>query len=104
LQELAILRRENNELRIYVLMQSQVTLEYSDDNKPTRIDAIVISTQHDDFDEEATMLAKIKKDIIEILIPRIIENPTTAHLFDAIQYHINPTGKFVIGGPHGDTD
>jgi S-adenosylmethionine synthetase len=65
LQELAILRRENNELLIYVQMQNQVTLEYSDDNKPTRIDAIVISTQHDDFDEEATMLAKIKKDIIE---------------------------------------
>ncbi|MFA9213691.1 MAG: methionine adenosyltransferase domain-containing protein, partial [Candidatus Methylacidiphilales bacterium] len=79
--------------------------EYSDDNKPTRIDAIVISTQHDDFDEEATMLAKIKKDIIEILIPRIIaKNPEHAHLFnDKINYHINPTGKFVIGGPHGDT-
>ena len=106
LQELAILRRENNEITyLRPDAKSQVTLEYSDDNKPTRIEAIVISTQHDDFDEEATMLAKIKKDIIEILIPRIIaKNPAHAHLFnDVIQYHINPTGKFVIGGPHGDT-
>ncbi|MCD0468296.1 methionine adenosyltransferase [Flavobacterium sp. JAS] len=106
LQELAILRRENKEITyLRPDAKSQVTLEYSDDNKPTRIDAIVISTQHDDFDEEATMLAKIKKDIIEILIPRIIaKNPTHAHLFnDKINYHINPTGKFVIGGPHGDT-
>jgi S-adenosylmethionine synthetase len=106
LQELAILRRENNEITyLRPDAKSQVTLEYSDDNKPTRIDAIVISTQHDDFDEEATMLAKIKKDLVEILIPRIIaKNPAHAHLFnDAIQYHINPTGKFVIGGPHGDT-
>ena len=106
LQELAILRRENKEITyLRPDAKSQVTLEYSDDNKPTRIEAIVISTQHDDFDEEATMLAKIKKDIIEILIPRIIaKNPAHAPLFnDAIQYHINPTGKFVIGGPHGDT-
>ncbi|HEU4788415.1 MAG TPA: methionine adenosyltransferase [Flavobacterium sp.] len=106
LQELAILRRENNEITyLRPDAKSQVTLEYSDDNKPTRIDAIVISTQHDDFDEEEAMLAKIKKDIIEILIPRIIaKNPKQAHLFnDKIQYHINPTGKFVIGGPHGDT-
>jgi hypothetical protein len=78
------------------------TLEYSDDNKPTRIDAIVISTQHDDFDEESIMLAKIKKDIVSILI--IAKYPAHAPLFnDAIKYHINPTGKFVIGGPHGDT-
>src|SRR5574343_577953 len=106
LQELAILRRENKEITyLRPDAKSQVTLEYSDDNKPTRIDAIVISTQHDDFDEETAMLAKIKKDIIEILIPRIIaKNPENAHLFnDKIQYHINPTGKFVIGGPHGDT-
>jgi S-adenosylmethionine synthetase len=106
LQELALLRRENNEITyLRPDAKSQVTLEYSDDNKPTRIEAIVISTQHDDFDEEATMLAKIKKDIIEILIPRIIaKNPTSAHLFnDQIKYHINPTGKFVIGGPHGDS-
>jgi S-adenosylmethionine synthetase len=106
LQELALLRRENTAITyLRPDAKSQVTLEYSDDNIPTRIDAIVISTQHDDFDEEAIMLAKIKKDIVEILIPRIIaKNPKSAHLFnDAIHYHINPTGKFVIGGPHGDT-
>ena len=85
--------------------KSQVTLEYDNDNKPVRIDAIVVSTQHDEFADEPTMLAKIKKDIIEILIPRVIaKNPQYAHLFnDTIKYHINPTGKFVIGGPHGDT-
>ena len=106
LQELAVLRRENNEITyLRPDAKSQVTLEYDDNNKPVRIDAIVISTQHDDFDEEATMLAKIKKDLVGILIPRIIRNnPQYAHLFnDKIQYHINPTGKFVIGGPHGDT-
>jgi S-adenosylmethionine synthetase len=106
LQELAVLRRENNEIKyLRPDAKSQVTLEYDDDNKPTRIDAIVISTQHDDFDEEATMLAKIKSDLVGILIPRIIKNnPQYAHLFnDKITYHINPTGKFVIGGPHGDT-
>jgi S-adenosylmethionine synthetase len=106
LQELAVLRRENNEIQyLRPDAKSQVTLEYDDDNKPARIDAIVISTQHDDFDEEAKMLAKIKSDLVEILIPRIIKNnPQYAHLFnDKIQYHINPTGKFVIGGPHGDT-
>ena len=106
LQELAILRRENNEINyLRPDAKSQVTLEYDDANKPTRIDAIVISTQHDDFDEEATMLAKIKTDLVGILIPRIIKkNPQYAHLFnDKITYHINPTGKFVIGGPHGDT-
>jgi S-adenosylmethionine synthetase len=106
LQELAALRRENSAITyLRPDAKSQVTLEYDDNNKPSRIDAIVISTQHDDFDEETKMLAKIKKDIIEILIPRIIaKNPQYAHLFnDKIQYHINPTGKFVIGGPHGDT-
>ena len=106
LQELAALRRENKEITyLRPDAKSQVTLEYSDDNKPVRIDAIVISTQHDDFDEESTMLAKIKSDLIGILIPRIIkQNPQYAHLFnDKITYHINPTGKFVIGGPHGDT-
>jgi S-adenosylmethionine synthetase len=106
LQELAVLRRENNEIKyLRPDAKSQVTLEYNDDNKPSRIDAIVISTQHDDFDEEATMLAKIKTDLVGILIPRIIKsNPQYAHLFnDTIKYHINPTGKFVIGGPHGDT-
>jgi S-adenosylmethionine synthetase len=86
--------------------KSQVTIEYSDDNVPQRIDAIVVSTQHDDFDEEATMLAKIKSDIINILIPRVKAKlkPSLQKLFtDQITYHINPTGKFVIGGPHGDT-
>jgi S-adenosylmethionine synthetase len=104
--ELANLRRENSEITyLRPDAKSQVTLEYSDDNKPVRIDAIVISTQHDDFDEEATMLAKIKKDLISILIPRIkAKYPQYAHFFnDNITYHINPTGKFVIGGPHGDT-
>jgi S-adenosylmethionine synthetase len=104
--ELANLRRENSEITyLRPDAKSQVTLEYSDDNKPQRIDAIVISTQHDDFDEEATMLAKIKSDLISILIPRIkAKYPQYAHFFnDNITYHINPTGKFVIGGPHGDT-
>ena len=106
LQELAVLRRENKEIKyLRPDAKSQVTLEYSDDNKPVRIEAIVISTQHDDFDEEQKMLAKIKTDLVGILIPRIIQkNPKYAHLFnDTIKYHINPTGKFVIGGPHGDT-
>ncbi|MBY0245285.1 MAG: methionine adenosyltransferase [Sphingobacteriaceae bacterium] len=106
LQELAILRRENKEITyLRPDAKSQVTLEYDDNNKPIRIDAIVVSTQHDDFDAEEKMLAKIKSDIVGILIPRIIKNnPQVAHLFnDKIQYHINPTGKFVIGGPHGDT-
>ncbi|MFC4815876.1 methionine adenosyltransferase [Flavobacterium sp. GCM10023249] len=106
LQELADLRRENSAITyLRPDAKSQVTLEYDDNNKPVRIDAIVISTQHDDFAEETEMLAKIKKDIIDILIPRIITKyPQYAHLFnDKIEYHINPTGKFVIGGPHGDT-
>lgn len=106
LQELAALRRENKEITyLRPDSKSQVTIEYSDENKPVRIDAIVVSTQHDDFDEDETMLAKIRKDIVAILIPRVIaKNPQYAHLFnDKITYHINPTGKFVIGGPHGDT-
>ena len=106
LQELAALRRENDQITyLRPDAKSQVTLEYDDNNKPVRIDAIVVSTQHDDFADEPTMLAKIKEDILNILIPRIIEkNPQYAYLFnDAITYHINPTGKFVIGGPHGDT-
>jgi len=104
--ELANLRRENNEIKyLRPDAKSQVTLEYSDDNKPQRIDAIVISTQHDDFAPEAEMLAKIKSDLVSILIPRIkAKYPQYEHLFnDNITYHINPTGKFVIGGPHGDT-
>ena len=86
--------------------KSQVTIEYSDKNVPLRIDSIVLSTQHDDFAAEATMLAKIKEDIVSILIPRLITKlpADLQKLFNAdITYHINPTGKFVIGGPHGDT-
>lgn len=105
--ELAAIRREKNSKMPYLRpdAKSQVTLEYDDNNKPVRIDAIVISTQHDDFDAEAKMLARIKKDVISILIPRIkAKYKKYASLFnDDIKYHINPTGKFVIGGPHGDT-
>lgn len=106
LQELAEIRRENREITyLRPDAKSQVTLEYDNDNKPSRIDTIVLSTQHDDFDQEAAMLSKIDADIKSVLIPRIIaKNPQYAHLFnDNIIYHINPTGKFVIGGPHGDT-
>jgi S-adenosylmethionine synthetase len=105
--ELATLRRENKEIAyLRPDAKSQVTIEYNDEHQPIRIDSIVISTQHDDFDEETSMLAKIKKDIISILIPRIKAKlkPEIQQLFnDQIKYHINPTGKFVIGGPHGDT-
>jgi S-adenosylmethionine synthetase len=104
--ELAAIRRENNEIGyLRPDAKSQVTLEYDDNNQPIRIDAIVISTQHDDFDEDEAMLAKIRKDVISILIPRVkARYPKYAHFFsDDITYHINPTGKFVIGGPHGDT-
>lgn len=108
LVELAAIRRENTEIKyLRPDAKSQVTIEYSDDNTPIRIDSIVISTQHDDFDEEGKMLAKIKQDIINILIPRVkkqLSKPALQALFtDKITYHINPTGKFVIGGPHGDT-
>ncbi len=107
LKELAALRRENKEIAyLRPDAKSQVTIEYGDDNQPLRIDAIVISTQHDDFDEEKAMLAKIKQDLIKILIPRVKAQlkPDIRALFtDKITYHINPTGKFVIGGPHGDT-
>ena len=108
LKELADLRRENNEITyLRPDSKSQVTIEYNNDNKPVRIDSIVLSTQHDDFDEnEERMLEKIKDDIIAILIPRVKSQlkPEIQALFnDNIKYHINPTGKFVIGGPHGDT-
>ena len=107
LKELAALRRENNEITyLRPDSKSQVTIEYSDDNKPIRIDAIVISTQHDDFAGEYEMLTKIKKDVIEILIPRVkalLPIETQALFTDNITYHVNPTGVFVIGGPHGDT-
>ena len=107
LRELAALRRENKDIT-YLRPDSkaQVTIEYSDDNVPQRIEAIVVSTQHDDFDEEEAMLAKIKSDIISILIPRVKAQlkPELQKLFTSdMKYHINPTGKFVIGGPHGDT-
>jgi S-adenosylmethionine synthetase len=104
--ELAALRRENKQIKyLRPDAKSQVTLEYDDNNRPVRIEAIVVSTQHDEFDTEAKMLAKIKKDIIDILIPRVkAKYKKYASLFnDKIKYHINPTGKFVIGGPHGDT-
>lgn len=107
LKELSSLRRENNAIKyLRPDAKSQVTIEYSDDHKPIRIDSIVVSTQHDDFGSEEAMLAKIKKDIIEILIPKVkaLQKLEIQELFnDQIKYHINPTGKFVIGGPHGDT-
>ncbi|MFD2827991.1 methionine adenosyltransferase [Leeuwenhoekiella polynyae] len=104
--ELAKLRREEKDIPyLRPDAKAQVTIEYSDDNIPQKIVAIVVSTQHDEFDEDEKMLAKIKKDIISILIPRVKAGLTDdlAKLFnDDITYHINPTGKFVIGGPHGD--
>jgi len=106
LQELAVLRREGKQIKyLRPDAKSQVTIEYDDNNKPVRIDTIVISTQHDDFASEKQMEEKIKADMINILIPRIKKRfPKYAKLFNAsIKYHINPTGKFVIGGPHGDT-
>lgn len=105
--ELGNLRREDDEITyLRPDAKAQVTIEYSDENVPQRIDAIVVSTQHDDFDEDEAMLGRIRGDIQDILIPRVVgllpEN--IANLFnDDIKYHINPTGKFVIGGPHGDT-
>jgi S-adenosylmethionine synthetase len=108
LKELAALRHANKDITyLRPDSKSQVTIEYGDDNVPLRIDSIVISTQHDDFsDDENEMLDTIKKDIKAILIPRVISKLPKAiqALFnDNITYHINPTGKFVIGGPHGDT-
>lgn len=104
--ELAELRRENKEITyLRPDAKSQVTLEYDDNNKPIRIETIVISTQHDDFDSEEVMQKKIKDDVINILIPRLkAKYSTYTELFnDNINYYVNPTGKFVIGGPHGDT-
>jgi S-adenosylmethionine synthetase len=106
LKELAIVRRENKAIKyLRPDAKSQVTLEYDDNNVPVRIEAIVVSTQHDDFGKDEVMLAKIKKDIINIVIPRVkAKYKKYDHLFNnKIKYHINPTGKFVIGGPHGDT-
>ncbi len=107
LKELAALRRENNDITyLRPDSKSQVTIEYSDDNKPIRIDTIVISTQHDDFASEQQMLEKIKNDVINILIPRVkakLPSHIQSLFNDKIIYHVNPTGIFVIGGPHGDT-
>ena len=108
LEELADIRKNETDSISYLRpdAKSQVTIEYSDDNIPQRIDTIVVSTQHDDFDVESNMLAKIKKDIIEIVIPRVkakLSQEIQSLFTDNITYHINPTGKFVIGGPHGDT-
>ena len=108
LVELAALRRENKKIKyLRPDSKSQVTIEYDDNNKPVRIDAIVLSTQHDDFDKsEAKMLKKIKEDVVNILIPRVKKKlpKSIQNLFnDKIKYHVNPTGVFVIGGPHGDT-
>jgi S-adenosylmethionine synthetase len=107
LRELSIIRREGK-MMTYLRpdAKSQVTIEYTDDNKPTRIDAIVVSTQHDDFAKDSVMLAQIKEDVINIVIPRIKKRlpKRVQSLFgDDIKYFVNPTGKFVIGGPHGDT-
>src|SRR3569833_1471228 len=107
LQELAVLRRENKQIKyLRPDAKSQVTLEYDDNNRPVRLAAIVVSTQHDDFDkDDYKMLAKIKQDIINILVPRVKSKyKKYSKLFNNdIKYHINPTGGFVIGGPHGDT-
>jgi len=108
LWELADIRKHHADLMPYLRpdAKSQVTIEYSDDHKPVRIDTIVVSTQHDDFGSDEQMLNRIRQDIVQILIPRLTSKlrPDIAALFDdAIKYHINHTGKFVIGGPHGDT-
>ncbi|MET3126305.1 S-adenosylmethionine synthetase [Arcicella rosea] len=108
LKEMSAIRNSEPELINYLRpdAKSQVTIEYSDDNVPQRIDTIVVSTQHDEFSDDETMLAKIKADVINIVIPRVKDKckPELQGLFDGeITYHINPTGKFVIGGPHGDT-
>ena len=107
LQVLADIRKGGKEMTyLRPDSKSQVTIEYSDDNTPLRIDSIVVSTQHDDFDEDETMLAQIKADVINIVIPRVkamTKTEVQALFNDKITYHVNPTGKFVIGGPHGDT-
>lgn len=107
LRELAHIRKETS-LMPYLRpdSKSQVTIRYNDQHQPVRIETIVVSTQHDDFDEEQAMLDKIKRDVLTILMPRVIarQSESIQKLFDTdIRYHINPTGKFVIGGPHGDT-
>jgi S-adenosylmethionine synthetase len=107
LRELAVIRKEGKVMKyLRPDAKSQVTIEYSDDNRPVRVDTIVLSTQHDDFAKDAVMLKQIKEDIIQIVIPRIKKKlpKRVQKLFgDDLKYHVNPTGKFVIGGPHGDT-
>ena len=107
LKELAAVRREGKEMTyLRPDSKSQVTIEYDDDNNPIKIDAIVVSTQHDNFDSETNMLAKIKSDVINILVPRVqklLPNHLQKLFNNEISYHVNPTGIFVIGGPHGDT-
>ena len=108
LRTLADIRREGSEMPyLRPDAKSQVTIEYDDEGHPVRIDTIVLSTQHDEFDTDEAMLARIRHDVIHILIPRVresIQDPSVRALFDGnITYHVNPTGKFVIGGPHGDT-
>tara|TARA_Y200000002_G_scaffold383134_1_gene403472 strand:- start:5383 stop:6630 length:1248 start_codon:yes stop_codon:yes gene_type:complete len=107
LKELAAIRREGKEMTyLRPDSKSQVTIEYDDDNNPVKIDAIVVSTQHDSFDSETNMLAKIKADVITILVPRVqklLPNHIQKLFNNDINYHVNPTGIFVIGGPHGDT-
>ncbi len=108
LKELADIRRQGDNGSMPYLRpdaKAQVTLEYNDDNKPVRIKAIVISTQHDAFGDDQSMMATIRKDMLEVLMPRIKEKYSRYASFfnEDIDYHINPTGRFVIGGPHGDT-
>ncbi|MFV0555457.1 MAG: methionine adenosyltransferase domain-containing protein, partial [Mangrovibacterium sp.] len=107
LMVLAEIRREGTQMTyLRPDSKSQVTIEYNDDNTPKRIEAIVVSTQHDEFDADEPMLAKIKEDVIHILMPRVIAQlpeRVQALFGEDIKYHVNPTGKFVIGGPHGDT-
>lgn len=108
LKELSVIRNEKHSKMGYLRpdAKSQVTIEYDDNDRPIRIDSIVVSTQHDEFDKDEKMLAKIKKDVIDIVIPRVKAKckKSVQKLFnDKITFHVNPTGKFVIGGPHGDT-
>lgn len=107
LLELSAIRREGKVMKyLRPDAKSQVTIEYDDNNKPSKVHTIVVSTQHDDFDEETAMLNKIKDDVKKILIPKVISGLSAdlQKLFgEDIIYHVNPTGKFVIGGPHGDT-
>lgn len=107
LRELAAIRKEGKVMKyLRPDAKSQVTIEYSDDNRPVRVDTIVLSTQHDDFSRDAAMLKQIREDVVRVVMPRVMKKlpKRVQKLFtDQIKYHVNPTGKFVIGGPHGDT-